>query len=60
MGAVNTWIGMLMLVSMMSGVFARLIGYQALFALTLACAAISAWAFVSLVEEWRDQVGRST
>ncbi|RPJ02731.1 MAG: MFS transporter [Chloroflexi bacterium] len=55
MGAVNTWIGVLLLVTTLSGAIARLIGYEALFALTLACAAISAWAFVTLVEDWRDE-----
>ncbi len=60
MGAVNTWIGVLLLVTMTSGAIARLIGYQALFALTLVCAVISAWAFATLLERWRDQVEPNT
>jgi MFS family permease len=59
MGSVNTWIGLLLLVTMLSGAIARLIGYEALFALTLACAVISAWAFATLAEEWKDQVVRT-
>jgi hypothetical protein len=55
MGAVNTWVGVLLLVTTLSGAIARLIGYEALFALTLACALISAWAFITLVAIWRDE-----
>ncbi len=54
MGAVNTWIGMLLLVTTLSGAIARLIGYDALFVATMVCALVSAWSFVTLNETWRD------
>ena len=54
MGALNTWVGLLLLVSMSSGLIAETIGYEALFLLTALLAAVSARQFATLRERLDD------
>jgi len=57
MGALNTWVGIVGLAGMLSGVMAELIGFEALFALTAAISCIGAWQFLALREHWEETTG---
>ncbi|HVO69668.1 MAG TPA: MFS transporter [Aggregatilineaceae bacterium] len=54
MGALNTWIGIVVLAGLFSGVMAEVIGFEALFALTAAMSCAGAWKFLTLREHWED------
>ncbi|MBN1203168.1 MAG: MFS transporter [Anaerolineae bacterium] len=55
MGALNTWLGIVSFAGLLSGVIAKVIGFEALFALTLVCACLGAGFFLTLHEEWEGQ-----
>jgi MFS family permease len=52
MGALNTWIGVVGLAGLLSGVMAEVIGFEALFALTAVMSCVGAWQFWTLREQW--------
>jgi MFS family permease len=54
MGALNTWIGVVGLAGLLSGVMAEVIGFEALFALTAVMSCVGAWQFLTLHERWED------
>lgn len=49
-GALNSWVGLVTIAGSLSGVIAKLIGYDALFGLTLVLAVLGAWSFWTLEE----------
>ena len=55
MGGLNTWIGVVSIFGSLNGVIAGLIGFEALFALSLALSVLSAWQFMSLKERLDDE-----
>lgn len=55
MGALNTWLGLVTLVTTLSGVIASTVGFDALFGLTLVLSCLSSWQFWSLHEHWEDE-----
>lgn len=52
LGTLNTWIGVVSIVGALSGVIAKTIGFEALFAITMALSCLSAWQFMLLHEDW--------
>jgi hypothetical protein len=55
MGALNTWIGLVILVGALNGAIAELIGFQGLFILSTALSIMSAWQFWTLRERWNEE-----
>lgn len=55
MGALNTWIGVVSIFGSLNGVIAKLIGFEALFALTTVLSIASAWQFMVLKERLDDE-----
>jgi MFS family permease len=51
MGALNTWMGIVSFASILSGVIAKTIGFEMLFALTMVFACLGAWQFWTLHEQ---------
>jgi Na+/melibiose symporter-like transporter len=54
MGALNTWLGIVTLTGVLSGVIVETIGFDALFLMSFVLSCLSAWQFMILKERWRD------
>jgi Na+/melibiose symporter-like transporter len=54
MGALNTWLGIVTLTGVLSGVIAKTIGFDALFFMSFILSCLGAWQFMLLEERWRD------
>ena len=52
LGTLNTWIGVVGIVGALSGVIAKTIGFEALFAISMLLSCLSAWQFMRLREDW--------
>jgi len=52
LGTLSTWIGVVGIVGALSGVIAKTIGFEALFAISMLLSCLSAWQFMRLREDW--------
>jgi len=52
LGTLSTWIGVVGVVGALSGVIAKTIGFEALFAISMLLSCLSAWQFMLLREDW--------
>lgn len=55
MGTLNTWLGIVIVAGAASGAIAELIGFEALFVLTMVLSCLSAWQFAILDERWDEK-----
>jgi len=52
LGTLSTWIGVVGIVGALSGLIAKTIGFEALFAISMLLSCLSAWQFMRLREDW--------